>query len=159
MVGFISAVGVNIILGQLANLTGYKASGANRVIRALDTLAHPGQLHLQSLAVGLVTVALILVLERTRLGPLGLVLAVIATSAAVRAGLGWSSVATVVIRDCGHRPRCNTAPRDERPGMGTAFPAPPGPPWCSASGLPRHSAVARSGGRCRRVRCPAAAGR
>ncbi len=27
MVGFVSAVGVNIILGQLANLTGYKAQG------------------------------------------------------------------------------------------------------------------------------------
>ena len=36
MVGFISAVGVNIILGQLANLTGYKAEGANRVIRAAN---------------------------------------------------------------------------------------------------------------------------
>ena len=38
MVGFISAVGVNIILGQLANLTGYKAEGANRVVRAVNTL-------------------------------------------------------------------------------------------------------------------------
>src|SRR5580704_11319560 len=45
MVGFISAVGVNIILGQLANLTGYKASGANRVVRAVNTVAHPGELH------------------------------------------------------------------------------------------------------------------
>jgi MFS superfamily sulfate permease-like transporter len=35
MVGFISAVGVNIIQGQLANLTGYKAEGANRVVRAI----------------------------------------------------------------------------------------------------------------------------
>ncbi|HEY6280145.1 MAG TPA: SulP family inorganic anion transporter [Streptosporangiaceae bacterium] len=94
MVGFISAVGVNIILGQLANLTGYKAEGANRVVRAVNTLIHPGELHLQSLAVGLVTIALILVLERTRLGPLGLVLAVIVTSAGT-AGLGWSTVATV----------------------------------------------------------------
>src|SRR5271165_6010270 len=94
MVGFISAVGVNIILGQLANLTGYKAGGANRVIRAVNTFAHPGQLHLQSLAIGVVTIALILLLERTRLGPLGLVLAVIITSAAV-AVLGWSGVATV----------------------------------------------------------------
>ena len=94
MVGFISAVGVNIILGQLANLTGYKAEGANRVIRAINTLVHPGQLHLQSLAIGVVTVVLILVLERTRLGPLGLVLAVIMTSAGV-AILGWSGVATV----------------------------------------------------------------
>ena len=90
MVGFISAVGVNIILGQLANLTGYKAEGANRVVRAINTLVHPGELHLQSLAIGVVTVALILVLERTRLGPLGLVLAVIVASAGVgRAGLAW----------------------------------------------------------------------
>jgi sulfate permease, SulP family len=94
MVGFISAVGVNIILGQLANLTGYKAQGANRVFRAVNTVIHPGQLHLQSLTIGLLTIALILLLERTRLGPLGLVLAVIITSAAV-AVLGWSGVATV----------------------------------------------------------------
>ena len=94
MVGFISAVGVNIILGQLANLTGYKAEGANRVVRAVNTVIHPGQLHLQSLAIGVVTVALILVLERTRAGPLGLVLAVIVTSASV-AVLGWAGVATV----------------------------------------------------------------
>ena len=94
MVGFISAVGVNIILGQLSNLTGYKAEGANRLVRALVTLAHPHELHWQSVTVGLVTIALILLLERTRLGPLGLVLAVIVTSAAT-AILGWSKVATV----------------------------------------------------------------
>ena len=94
MVGFISAVGVNIILGQLANLTGYKAEGANRVVRAINTLVHPGELHLQSLAIGVVTIALILVFERTRLGPLGLVLAVIVASAGV-AVLGWHGVATV----------------------------------------------------------------
>ena len=94
MVGFISAVGVNIILGQLANLTGYKAEGANRVVRAVNTLIHPGELHLQSLAIGVLTIALILVLERTKAGPLGLVLAVIITSAGV-AVLGWGDVATV----------------------------------------------------------------
>ena len=94
MIGFITAVGVNIILGQLANLTGYKAEGANRVVRALNTLIHPAELHLQSVAAGLVTIALILLLERTRLGPLGLVLAVIITSAGV-AVLGWSGVAIV----------------------------------------------------------------
>ena len=94
MVGFISAVGVNIILGQLANLTGYQAEGANRVVRAINTVIHPGELHLQSLAIGIVTVVLILVLERTRAGPLGLVLAVIVTSASV-AVLGWGDVATV----------------------------------------------------------------
>jgi len=102
MVGFISAVGVNIILGQLANLTGYRAQGANRVVRAVNTMVHPGRLHYQTLGVGLVTIALILVLERTRLGPLGLVVAVILTSAGV-AVLGWSHVA--VLDDLGAIPR------------------------------------------------------
>jgi sulfate permease, SulP family len=64
-VGFISAVGVNIILGQLANLTGYAAEGANRVARAVNTVIHPGELHWQSLVVGIVTIGLILLLERT----------------------------------------------------------------------------------------------
>ena len=108
MVGFISAVGVNIILGQLANLTGYKAEGANRVVRAVNTLIHPGELHLQSLAIGVLTVALILLLERTRLGPLGLVLAVVVTSALV-AVLGWGSVA--LVRDLSEIPRALPLPQ------------------------------------------------
>ena len=83
MVGFISAVGVNIVLGQLANFTGYKAAGANRVIRAFNTLIHPGQLHRGHLLIGIATIVLIVVLERTKLGALGLVVAVVATSAAV----------------------------------------------------------------------------
>ena len=108
MVGFISAVGVNIILGQLANLTGYKAEGANRVVRAFNTLIHPGELHLQSLAIGVLTVALIVLLERTRLGPLGLVLAVVVTSALV-AVLGWGSVA--LVRDLSDIPRALPLPQ------------------------------------------------
>jgi len=102
MVGFISAVGVNIVLGQLANLTGYKAEGPNRVVRAVNTFIHPGEIHWQSLAVGVLTIALILLFERTRLGPLGLVAAVIVTSAGA-AALGWSAVATV--SDLGVIPR------------------------------------------------------
>ena len=94
MVGFLSAVGVNIILGQLANFTGYYAQGSNRVLRAFDTLLHPAQLHLQTLAIGATTIALILLLERTRLGSLGLVIAIIGTSAAA-AVLGWVDVATL----------------------------------------------------------------
>ena len=108
MVGFISAVGVNIILGQLANLTGYKADGGNRVVRAVNTLIHPGELHLQSLAIGVLTIALILLLERTMLGPLGLVLAVVVTSALV-AVLGWGSVA--LVRDLGEIPRALPLPQ------------------------------------------------
>jgi sulfate permease, SulP family len=94
MVGFLSAVGVNIVLGQLANFTGYQAQGSNRVVRAFDTLLHPAQLHLQTLAIGATTIALILLLERTRLRSLGLVVAVIVASGAA-AALGWVDVATL----------------------------------------------------------------
>ena len=95
MVGFINAVGVNIVLGQLANFTGYEASGGNRITRAVNTIINPGQVHLPSLAVGVTTIVLIVLLERTRLGAMGLVLAVVATSTATVA-LGWVGVATLI---------------------------------------------------------------
>ena len=126
MVGFISAVALNIVLGQLANLTGYKATGANRVVRAVNTLAHPGELHLQSVAIGVLTIALILVIERTRLGALGLVLAVIVTSAAV-AVLGWGGVATV--SELSAVPPIAAAARGPR--------APSGPFACDPGGVTR----------------------
>ena len=92
MVGFVNAVGVNIVLGQLGNFTGYDGQGENRVVRALDTLLHPGRLDGRTVLIGAATIALIVGLERTRLGALGLVLAVVITSGAVVV-LGWDGVA------------------------------------------------------------------
>ncbi|HEX6286585.1 MAG TPA: SulP family inorganic anion transporter [Acidimicrobiia bacterium] len=83
MVGFISAVGVNIILGQLADFTGYEGEGGNRVVRALDTLLNLRQADGATMLIGVATIALIVMLERSRLGPLGMVVAIVATSAAV----------------------------------------------------------------------------
>jgi sulfate permease, SulP family len=54
------------------------------------------------------TVALILLLERTRLGPLGLVLAVVVTSTLV-AVLGWGSVA--LVRELSEIPRALPLPQ------------------------------------------------
>ena len=110
MVGFINAVGVNIILGQLANFTGYDADGPNRIARAVQTLINPGRLDLATLVVGAATIVLIVLLERTRLGPMGLVVAVIATSAAA-AAFGWDVVAT--LNDLGEVPR--SLPRPAAP--------------------------------------------
>lgn len=94
MVGFINAVGVNIVLGQLSNLTGYGAEGANRVIRAVRTLLRPDLMDAPTVAIGLSTMAIIVVLGRTRVGQTGLVIGIVVTSAAA-ALLGWSSVATL----------------------------------------------------------------
>ena len=88
MIGFISAVGVNIVLGQLDGFTGYAAEGSNRVLRAVDLVLHPFEIDLRTLAVGMTTIILILVLERTRLGALGMVVAVFAASAMVPL-FGW----------------------------------------------------------------------
>ena len=83
MVGFINAVGVNIILGQLDNFTGYEAEGGNRVLRAFNTLFNLGQAHFGTIVIGVATIVLIILLERTKLGPLGMVVAIVVTSAAV----------------------------------------------------------------------------
>lgn len=97
MTGFISAVGISIVLGQLDNFTGYDSQGGNRVAAALDLLLHLRAVDLASLLVGLTTVAGILVLQRTRLGATGLVVAVVAGSAlaAVLNAIGSDSVALV----------------------------------------------------------------
>jgi len=83
MVGFINAVGVNIILGQLDNFSGYEAVGVNRVTRAFDLLFNLGQAHWPSMLIGIVTILLIIALEKTRLGPLGMVVAIVITSGVV----------------------------------------------------------------------------
>lgn len=94
MVGFINAVGVNIILGQLDNFSGYEADGPNRVLRAFDLLFNLGKAHFPTIAIGVVTIALIVLLERTRLGPLGMVVAVIVGSAAA-----WPLAGVAVLND------------------------------------------------------------
>jgi SulP family sulfate permease len=81
MTGFITAVGVNIVLGQLDDLTGYDAEGGNRVVRAFDLVFNFWKIDIPTIIVGVATVALIVGLQRTKLGALGLVVAVFAGSA------------------------------------------------------------------------------
>jgi sulfate permease, SulP family len=84
LTGFVNAVAVNIVLGQLADFTGYRSAQGSRITRALDTVSSPGSLHWPTVAIGAATIALIIVLERTRLRSLGLLVAVgVASAAAV----------------------------------------------------------------------------
>jgi sulfate permease, SulP family len=107
MVGFINAVGVNIILGQLTNLTGYSGNGSNRLVRARDTIVHLGQLRWESVAIGVLTIALIVALGHTRVGSLGMVVAVIVGSALVTL-LGLTGVTT--LKDLGVVPNALPTP-------------------------------------------------
>lgn len=95
LAGFVNAVAVNIMLGQLSDFTGYQGQGGNRIVRALDTLAHFASFHWPTVAVAVLTVVLILALERTRLGALGLFVAVVISSALVALVAPLSTVATL----------------------------------------------------------------
>ncbi|MEP7368419.1 MAG: SulP family inorganic anion transporter [Dermatophilaceae bacterium] len=115
LTGFINAVAVNIVLGQLANLTGHASEAANRVTRAIDTVLHVASFDWPTLAIGLVTIALILLLERTPVGSLGLVVAVVLTSATA-ALLKLDSVQT--LSDIATIP--STLPRPAAPDLALA---------------------------------------
>lgn len=82
--GFLTGIGVNIILGQLGDFTGYSSVYDNKVVKAVDTLLHLGQVNPQVLLVGVVTVVLIVALDRVRyVSKLALLIALAVASALV----------------------------------------------------------------------------
>ena len=110
MTGFVTAIGVNIILGQLSNFTGYQAEGANRLLKTIDVLVHIGQWNIPSLVVGAIAVLIIVVLLPTRVGSMGLVIAVVVGSVcAVLLNL-WVPNSVVLLRDIVDVPRGLPAP-------------------------------------------------
>ena len=66
MTGFLSGLGVLTILGQVGDLTAYFSEAGNKVVRTADTILHWREIDLVTLAVGLLTIAVILVVNRTR---------------------------------------------------------------------------------------------
>ena len=67
MIGFLTGISVNIVCGQVADLTGAPAQGDFPLAKAVDVLTHPGSINLPSLLTGLGALAILLVLARTRL--------------------------------------------------------------------------------------------
>ncbi|BDZ54965.1 sodium-independent anion transporter [Agromyces marinus] len=99
MTGFVTAVGVNIVLGQLSNLTGYESDAANRVTRAFDLIVNIWRIDLPTTLVGVVTLALIVWLTRTRLASFGLVVAVLVGSVLAWASTAWLGWPVAVVSD------------------------------------------------------------
>ncbi len=81
MTGFLTGIAALIILGQLGDLTGYESEFSNKVVAAVDLLLHPTGVDLATLAIGLLTIALILLFDRTRLRNFSMVIAIIIGSA------------------------------------------------------------------------------
>jgi len=94
LIGFMTGIAVRIILSQLGELNGYHAEGSNAVMRTLDWIAHLHRSDPWSSAIGLGTLALIVLLNRTRAAQLAMAIAlVVATFVVALAGL--DSVATL----------------------------------------------------------------
>jgi SulP family sulfate permease len=102
MIGFLTGISVNIVCGQIADLTGAEAKGAFPLAKAIDVIIHPANINLPSLLTGLGALAILAVLARTRLAMVSaLVALVIPTVVVVLAGA--DSVARV--GDAGKIPR------------------------------------------------------
>jgi SulP family sulfate permease len=114
MKGFLAGVAVNIVLGQIPDLTGVDASGSIALAKALDVLTHPGEINLASLATGLAAAGLIVVLARTRLATISALVALAIPTIAVIV-TGADSV--IRVDDVGDIPRGLPLPQLPDPGM------------------------------------------
>jgi SulP family sulfate permease len=94
MTGFITGVAAQAILGQVGDLTAYYSEASNKIVRVFDTVVHFREIDLATLAIGLLTMLVILGAERTRLARYAYVIALAAATLTVL-GLGLDSVAVV----------------------------------------------------------------
>jgi SulP family sulfate permease len=83
MLGFLTGVAVNIVLGQVPDLLGVAASGDVALTKAIDAISHPSDIELAALATGLSALGLLVVLGRTRLGLFSSIIALVLPTAVV----------------------------------------------------------------------------
>lgn len=84
MIGFMTGIMARIILGQLGELSGYRAAAGNPVLQAGELLVNLAQVHGPTLAVGLGAIALIVLVEHTRARNFAMILSVVAATVAVQ---------------------------------------------------------------------------
>jgi sulfate permease, SulP family len=102
MIGFLTGIAVNIVCGQIGDLTGVSAQGDFPLAKAVNVLVHPGRIDLPSLLTGLGALAILVLLARTRLAVFSALIALLIPTIVVAAA-GAGSVARV--GDSGEIPR------------------------------------------------------
>lgn len=94
MTGFLSGLGVLIVLSQLGDLTGYRSEFANKVMQTLDLASHLDQIDIPTTIVGMSTIVLIIVLDRTRFRKFSMLIALLIVSL-MPVLFDWDSVVLV----------------------------------------------------------------
>ena len=102
LTGFLAGVSILLVLSQLPTVTGYAGEGSNKVAQTVDIAAHAGSIDPATLAIAGLTLFLAVLLPRTRLGPVGRLVA-IAVPSALAPLAGLDSVR--IVRDVGEIPR------------------------------------------------------
>lgn len=100
VIGFLTGVSINVILSQLGDFTGYSSAYSNKVVKAIDTLLNLDQVQPQTLAIGVLTIVVILLADRTRLRNFSLLIGMAVGSIALIilntiGGAGWAQVQQV----------------------------------------------------------------
>ncbi len=95
MTGFLAGVAVVLILDQAAPLLGLTAQGSNELTQFLDLLRRVPELDLATAATGVLALAIVIGLGRTRLVTFSSVIALVVPAVLV-ALVGWSDVQRVV---------------------------------------------------------------
>jgi len=80
MTGFMTGVAVLIIIGQLGDLTGYYSSYSGKIAQLADLVLNTESIEWATLAIGLLTIALIYLLGSTRLSKFSLILSLLLAS-------------------------------------------------------------------------------
>ncbi|MDR3685852.1 MAG: SulP family inorganic anion transporter [Coriobacteriia bacterium] len=83
MKGFLNGVALIVVVGQLPNITGYSSSWQTKLAKAIDTAVHVFSWNPMAMAVGAATIAIILVLMRTRLRAYAMLIALAVVSGGV----------------------------------------------------------------------------
>nr|WP_246580945.1 SulP family inorganic anion transporter [Deinococcus aestuarii] len=94
MTGFLTGVAAVLVLDQLAPLVGYSPRGANEIVQFVDLLRNPSQFNVPTIVTGVVALALVFGLARTRLATLASLVALVVPTLLV-ALLGWGAVEQV----------------------------------------------------------------
>ncbi|MGD9092277.1 MAG: SulP family inorganic anion transporter [Anaerolineales bacterium] len=94
MTGFIAGVAIQAIIGQVGDITGYYSEVPNKILRVLDTLLNISMIDVATLGIGLLTILLILGVERTRFARFAYIIALAVSTLAVQV-LGLDSVILV----------------------------------------------------------------
>jgi SulP family sulfate permease len=124
MTGFVTGAALLVLLGQIGNLTGISTGDHDRILSQMgELIAHLTHLHGPTLAAGVITMSLILLLHKTRFTSYATLIAISVTGLGIALS-GGAAHGVALVRDLSPIPHGLPGPRLPQPAlMGELFSA------------------------------------